>query len=109
MSQDHTNNEGRRRFLKVAAGSMAAAAVVGLVPRSALAADLPPVTPADPTAAALQYTDNAATAKGRKAPTDACSNCTFYHGGAAGRGPCDLFPGKSVAAAGWCVSHSAKG
>jgi hypothetical protein len=39
---------------------------------------------------------------------DNCSNCQFYSGGATGRGPCQLFPGKSVNSKGWCVSHNPK-
>ena len=54
MSHDE-NNESRRRFLKVAAGTTAAAVVMGGLPRFARAADLPHVTDADPTAKALGY------------------------------------------------------
>ena len=75
MSQEK-DIESRRRFLKVAAGTAAAAAVVGGMPRFARAADLPHVAESDPTAKAY--------------------------------GPCQLFPGKSVNAKGWCVSHTAR-
>lgn len=110
MSQ-HENNEGRRRFLKVAVGTMAAATVLGTLPGTAFAADLPHVAIDDPTAKALSYTEDASkTAKPKTLASDACSNCTFYKGqkGAA-FGPCDLFPGKAVAAKGWCVSHNGAG
>lgn len=52
----------------------------------------------DPTAKALQYTE--------KSTTDGqtCANCKLYQGGTAASGPCPLFPGKDVAAAGWCKS-----
>ncbi len=101
--------ESRRRFLKVAAGTAAFAAVMGGVPRFAIAADLPPVTDADPTAKALDYVEDASKSTNAKHKAgDNCSNCMFYSGGATGRGPCQLFPGKSVNAKGWCVSHSPK-
>lgn len=108
MSQHDQNNEGRRRFLKAAAGTVAAAAVLGTVPRMASAQDLPHLSPSDPTASALKYVEDASKAAGKKDPKDACMNCNFYSGKAAAAwGPCQLFPGKAVAAKGWCVSHAA--
>jgi hypothetical protein len=107
MSQHDTNNEGRRRFLKVAAGSVAAATVLGSLPRLANAQDLPHLSPSDPTASALKYVEDGSKAVGKKAPGDACLNCNFYKGKAADAwGPCQLFPGKAVASKGWCVSHA---
>ncbi len=101
--------ESRRRFLKVAAGTTVAAVVIGGLPRFARAADLPPVTEADPTAKALGYMEDGSTSTNAKHKAgDTCSTCQFYSGGAAGRGPCQLFPGKSVNAKGWCVSHTPK-
>jgi High potential iron-sulfur protein/TAT (twin-arginine translocation) pathway signal sequence len=101
--------ESRRRFLKVAAGTAAAAVVVGGLPRFARAADLPPVTEADPTAKALAYVEDASKSTNAKYKAgDDCANCQFYTGGPTGRGPCQLFPGKSVNAKGWCVSHTPK-
>ena len=101
--------ESRRRFLKVAAGTTAAAAVLGGLPRFARAADLPHVTDADPTAKALGYVEDASkTTNPKHKPGANCSNCQFYSGGPSGYGPCALFPGKSVNAKGWCVSHSPK-
>ncbi|MCW8809105.1 MAG: high-potential iron-sulfur protein [Rhodanobacter sp.] len=101
--------ESRRRFLKVAAGTTVAAVVMGGLPRFARAADLPPVTEADPTAKALGYVEDAAKTTNPKRTAGAdCSNCQFYSGGSTGRGPCQLFPGKSVNAKGWCISHTPK-
>ena len=103
------NIESRRRFLKVAAGTTLAAVVIGGLPRFARAADLPPVTEADPTAKALGYVEDASKTADAKHKAGAnCVNCQFYSGGATGRGPCQLFPGKSVNANGWCVSHMPK-
>lgn len=111
MSQhDDKNNPSRRRFLKVAAGTAAIAAMGGILPRMARAADLPPLTSSDATAKALDYTEDAAkTTNAKHKAGDDCTNCMFYQGKAgAARGPCQLFPGKSVNAKGWCVSHSPK-
>lgn len=108
MSSDK-DIESRRRFLKVTVGTTAAAMVLGGLPQFARAADLPPVTEADPTAKALGYVEDASkSADPKRKPGDDCANCQFYTGGATGRGPCQLFPGKSVNAKGWCVSHAPK-
>lgn len=56
----------------------------------------------DPTAQALQYTDKS-TVEGQS-----CANCGIYQGGSAASGPCPIFPGKDVAATGWCKSWVAK-
>jgi High potential iron-sulfur protein/TAT (twin-arginine translocation) pathway signal sequence len=109
MSQEK-EFESRRRFLKVAAGTAAAAAVIGGLPRVGRAADLPHVAESDPTAKALDYVEDASKSKNPKhKPGDICANCQFFTGtGTTGYGPCQLFPGKSVNAKGWCVSHTAK-
>ena len=60
------------------------------------------VSPDDPTAKALEYTDNS-TQEGQT-----CANCNLYQGGTAASGGCPIFPGKEVAAAGWCKSWVAK-
>lgn len=92
MSQhDDKNIESRRRFLKVAAGTAAVAAMGGILPRIARAADLPPLSPTtDATAKALDYTEDAAkTTNAKHKAGDDCSNCMFYQGKAGDkRGPC---------------------
>ena len=104
-----TDIESRRRFLKVAAGTTAAAVVLGGLPRFAQAADLPALAESDPSAKALSYVEDAAkSTNAKRKPGDDCANCQFYSGGPTGRGPCQLFPGKSVNAKGWCVSHTVK-
>jgi len=109
MSQEK-DLESRRRFLKVAAGTAAAAAVVGGLPRYARAADLPHVAESDPTAKALDYVEDASKSKNPKHKAgDVCANCQFYtDANAKPYGPCQLFPGKSVNAKGWCVSHTTR-
>jgi len=98
----------RRRFLR----NMAIAAPAGslLMMDPALAQELPKLAVDDPTAAALQYTEDATTATAPNyQPGQNCANCNFIQGneGDAYR-PCQLFPGKSVAADGWCISWVAK-
>jgi hypothetical protein len=101
--------ESRRRFLKFAAGSAAAAMLVSGLPRVARADDLPHVSDADPTAKALGYVEDASkTTNPKHHAGNSCANCQFYSGAATGYGPCQLFPGKAVAAKGWCISHTTK-
>lgn len=101
--------ESRRRFLKVAAGTAATAVLVASLPRLARAADLPHVAESDPTAKALAYVEDASKSTNPKHKAgDVCANCQFYSGSPTGYGPCQLFPGKSVNAQGWCVSHVPK-
>lgn len=112
MSQ-HENDPSRRRFLKIAAGTAAAAAVVGALPMRANAAGLPHLSPTDPAAQALGYVENTAQVDQAKypnhKPSQDCSNCNFYRGAAgAPWGPCQLFPGKDVNAKGWCSAHATR-
>ncbi len=110
MSHNENNDQSRRRFIKLAAGTAVAGAAFSLMPRYARAAGLPHLKPSDPTAHALQYTEDASKTSNPKHKKGAnCSNCTFYQGkpGAA-YGPCQLFPGKAVNAKGWCISHQPK-
>jgi hypothetical protein len=72
--------------------------------RVALAADAPMLSPDAKEAKAVRYVEDASKAQGAvKGST--CANCALYQGhvGAA-TGPCQIFPGKSVTAAGWCSS-----
>jgi hypothetical protein len=101
----HANRASRRRFLKFATGVLALA-TSGFLSRNARAAELPPLGENEPTAKALGYVENAATSTNPKHQHGAaCANCQFYRGGAGARGACQVFPGKSVNARGWCVSH----
>lgn len=101
--------ESRRRFLKVAAGTAAAAVVMGGLPQVAHSADLPALKESDPMAKALSYVeDHTKTTNPKYKKGDDCTNCQFYSGGPTGRGPCQLFPGKSVNAKGWCAGHAPK-
>lgn len=88
---------GRRSLLKGLA-AIPVVAVVGYHP----GARAEMVSADDPTAKALHYTDQSAEAG------KSCGNCALYQGGSAAAGPCPIFPGKEVAAAGWCSSYVAK-
>ena len=106
---NETDIESRRRFLKVAAGTTVAAVVMGGLPRFARAADLPALTESDPMAKALNYVELATKSTNAKYKAgDDCANCQFYTAGPSGRGACQLFPGKSVNAKGWCAGHAKK-
>jgi hypothetical protein len=66
---------------------------------SVVRAETPSLDPNDPTAKALGYITQS-TKSGEK-----CSNCSQFQGNAGStQGPCTIFPGKSVAAAGWCMT-----
>jgi hypothetical protein len=111
MNKKDSMIESRRRFLKTAAGTAAVAAVAGIMPRLARAADLPHLSPSDPSAQALGYVEDAgkATNAAHKAGAD-CANCLFFEGKAGDAwAPCKLFPGKDVAGKGWCTAHQPKG
>lgn len=100
-------NVSRRTFIQSLAIALPAGAVV--LQNDARAADLPKLDPNDPTAKALVYVHDAAdvdTSNPLAARFEAgqnCANCAQIQGedGAEWR-PCGIFPGKSVAAAGWC-------
>ena len=94
MSQ--TTDKSRRAVLKGMLG-IPVVAIAGL--QSAQAAML---SVDDPTAKALSYTENSTTA-GQN-----CANCGIYQGGSAASGACPIFPGRDVAATGWCKSSVKK-
>lgn len=104
-------DQGRRRFLVGTGAALGAAALVSMLPHQATADDLPHLSPTDATAQTLGYVEDATQADKAKFPTytagSACANCNFFQGAAAW-GACQLFPGKSVNAKGWCSAHAKK-
>ena len=97
----------RRSVLKrLTLGAVLAPAAAAFVPRS-FAADAAPaalLSSDAPEAKAVKYVENAALAKDR-VPDSNCANCGLYQGeSGSAQGPCQLFPGKAVKAAGWCSS-----
>ena len=103
----------RRRFISNVAVAVPVTAIT--LRQAAHAQDLPHVTADDPTAQALLYVHDAANVDtsnplaARYEAGQTCANCVQIQGeeGAEWR-PCALFPGKSVAAGGWCTAWVAK-
>ncbi len=106
-------NLDRRKFLQTAAAVLPAGAFI--LQSEVRADDLPKLDVADPAAVALLYVEDAADVDtsnplaARFEPGQDCANCSQIQGedGAAWR-PCGIFPGKTVAAAGWCSVWAAK-
>ena len=115
MKKNHASNpidDSRRRFFVGAGSALGAVALASALPRTARADDLPHLALSDPTATALNYTEDASKVDKAKAPTyvagSACANCNFFQGATAAWGPCALFPGKAVNAKGWCAGYAKK-
>ena len=81
-----------------------------LCTRSQANESLPKVSEDDPTAQQLKYVHDASKAPGDvRGTSDYCYNCRYFKGNQdTGWAACDLFPGKSVNAKGWCSVWSAK-
>lgn len=96
-------NPSRRKFVR----KLGLAAALGPFALARLtaskAADQPLLSPDDPAAVKVKYTEDATeakTAKGNK-----CSTCSLYEGTYnSTQGPCQIFPDKLVKAAGWCTA-----
>lgn len=102
----------RRQFIQLSA--VAAAGCFVARGREAGAQDLPKVEEDSAQAKSLRYVHDASTidpaTRANKAETQLCSNCALYTGEAgADWGPCQIFPGKVVAANGWCSVWAPKG
>jgi len=102
MSDNHTDNS-RRRFIRIGVlGAVAAPFSHLLLQEQARAQDLAKLDENDPQAKALNYVHDAAESN-RPSPDQNCANCQLYTGDPGAEwGPCQIFPGKSVKAAGWC-------
>jgi len=95
----------RRRFIQLSAA--AAAGCLVQPGREAQAGDLPHLTTDDPMAGAMKYTDDASTVdpktRNNPAAEQTCANCALVQGNDGDEWrPCQIFPGKAVAANGWC-------
>lgn len=102
----------RRKFIQLSA--VAAAGAFISPSREALAQDLPKLAEDDPMAQSMRYVHDASTVdpstRANPAPDQTCANCALVQGndGDAWR-PCQIFPGKLVAAGGWCTVWAPKG
>jgi hypothetical protein len=109
MSDESMFNKpmSRRAVFATALAGVAAIPVMSL--KSANAQTLPQVAVDDPQAKALGYVLDATKVDPKARPTykpgQDCANCLQIQGknGDAYR-PCNLFPGKVVAAKGWCMA-----
>lgn len=105
----HPVSTDRRRFLSRIALGAAALPLLRLAP--AQAADLPHLSPDDPTAKALGYTNDASSAKADPVykAGSSCSKCALFTAPASGDwGACGAFAGKAVNKSGWCKAFAAK-
>ena len=104
-----TPNASRRRFVAGVSALIGGLSVISLRPRKADADEPPHLSPKDPVAAALSYTEDASTTTApTHLPGSACANCNFFQGGTAAFGPCQVFQGKTVSAKGWCAGYLKK-
>jgi hypothetical protein len=102
-------NASRRRFVATVSSLIGGVSILNLLPCSADADEPAHLSPEDPVAKALHYTEDASTATAAThAPGSACANCNFFQGGTAAFGPCQLFQGKTVSAKGWCAGYLKK-
>lgn len=90
--QSEKSKLSRRTLLK----GMAALPVVSFAGIQAASAAM--LSPDDPTAKALGYVEVSTIADKH------CGNCNLYTGSGGDAGPCAIFPGKEVAAKGYCNS-----
>jgi hypothetical protein len=101
----------RRGFVHAAAVAVPVAAI--FAGRDAAAqANQPKLDVNDPVAKALMYVEDAAKVDKSKAPNfkpgQTCANCIQLQGKTGDWRPCNAFPGKLVAAKGWCSAWVAK-
>ena len=95
----------RRKFIQLSA--VAAAGYFIQPGREVQAGDLPQLSVDDPMAKAMKYTHDASTVdpatRNNPAPEQTCANCALVQDSEDEEWrPCQIFPGKVVAAAGWC-------
>jgi High potential iron-sulfur protein len=101
-------NISRRAIVKSGLMAAAFAPFMGLLSRIAVAAGLPPLDPADPTAKALGFVTDASKVDAKASPTfkpsQKCGTCAQFQGKAGdATAGCNIFAGKSVPATGWCM------
>jgi hypothetical protein len=99
----------RRRLLqRLAVGASVAAPLAAGAWRNSFASSAPLLSVDAPEAKAVKYVEDAKDAQGAL-PGSSCANCGLYQGpNGSSQGPCQLFPGKEVKAAGWCSSWAAQ-
>ena len=109
-SKDEETMQSRRTFLRYWSSLPAIPLLNVLGTGTAWAAGEVKITEDDPVAAALGYKHDATAVDTSKFPKRAapggeeefCDNCLQYKATEEGWGTCAIFPGKLVAAKGWC-------
>jgi hypothetical protein len=97
------DNPSRRWFLQKVLIGAAVAPLATVRLASGATADLPLLNPSDEAAKKVKYIEDASHEK--SAGSNSCATCALYEGAyKSAQGPCQLFPGKHVKAAGWCSS-----
>jgi hypothetical protein len=105
-SQNSPKPLARRRFLIRSAVLASSAPLLAGMLRERAHAALPALPLDNAQAKALAYTEDASTVKHPLfKPGSDCANCQFF---TAESGACAIFPGFSVAAAGWCSGWALK-
>ncbi len=95
----------RRKFIQLSA--IAVAGTLANPGRRVFAQDLPQLAEDDAMAGAMKYTHDASTVdpatRANPAADQTCDNCALIQGNDGDEWrPCQIFPGKAVAAKGWC-------
>jgi hypothetical protein len=100
----HVDRLSRRRLLQKLTLGVPLLPIAVSQLSTALAADAALLSPDAKEAKAVKYVEEASKAVGA-IPGSTCANCAVYQGHAGSpQGPCQIFPGKEVKAAGWCSS-----
>ena len=107
-----TDLNKRRTLLSLVAGASVVVPFIGLQPAMA-GGHLPKLDEESDQAKALGYKHDTTEVDGAAYPThdpaNKCSGCLLYTGkDGAEWGPCNIFPGKEVAAEGWCTAYAPK-
>ncbi len=97
-------DRSRRRLLQKLTLGVPLVPLAAYQLKTALAADAPLLSPDATEAKAVKYVEDVSKAKGAL-PGSTCASCAVDQGhSGAPMGPCQIFPGKQVKAAGWCSS-----
>lgn len=107
-----TTDSNRRSFLKLALSGAVVLPLHNLISGTAHAQEqeMPKLEEDDPVAKGLNYQHDATAVKDAKRQEDAfCHNCRFILSEEGEWRPCSVFPGKLVAAEGWCSAWISKG
>jgi hypothetical protein len=96
-------NRTRRALVQRSLIATALVPIAGFFVSTAAYGESPALESSDPTAKALGYVPKSAK------PDANCANCSLFQAKAGdATGPCTIFPGKSVASAGWCSGWAKK-